>query len=177
MVMFEVHTSAANAPTLPWQARAPPALKLGEVDAAECRSIEERDFDTPREAGPASVGERLPISPTQRRTKSRAARALGRNSSFTSRNSLKDSKVRIILKYVGYFPRVKSLASASNCPASERHDVVCRLGTTYTGFWLQVLMVTDMKRSDSLLHPDLFRYHNHFEFLGVVGRTHLSEVY
>jgi hypothetical protein len=37
-------------------------------------------------------------------------------------------------------------------------------------------MVTGMKRSDSLLQPDLFRYHNHFEFLAPLGRTHLSEV-
>lgn len=39
-----------------------------------------------------------------------------------------------------------------------------------------MLLVTGIKRSDSLLQPDLFLFHNHFEFLGVVGRTHLSEV-
>ena len=37
-------------------------------------------------------------------------------------------------------------------------------------------MVSGIKRSESLLQPDLFRYHNHFEFLGLLGRTHLSEV-
>jgi tRNA A-37 threonylcarbamoyl transferase component Bud32 len=42
---------------------------------------------------------------------------------------------------------------------------------------LQVLLITDLKRSDSLADTDLFQYHNHFEFLGVIGATQLSEVF
>ena len=43
-----------------------------------------------------------------------------------------------------------------------------------------MLCVTEegrLKRSESLLDPDLFKYHRHFEFLGLLGKTHLSEVY
>ena len=40
----------------------------------------------------------------------------------------------------------------------------------------QVLLVTDMRRSESLLDSDLFQYHNHFEFLGLLGKTQSSEV-
>jgi len=34
-----------------------------------------------------------------------------------------------------------------------------------------------MRRSESVIHPDLFQYHNHFEFLGMIGATKLSEVF
>ena len=38
-------------------------------------------------------------------------------------------------------------------------------------------MVTDMRRTESVIQPELFQYHNHFEFLGMIGATKLSEVF
>jgi serine/threonine protein kinase len=38
-------------------------------------------------------------------------------------------------------------------------------------------MVTGMRRSESVIQPDLFQYHNHFEFLGLIGKTKFSEVF
>ncbi|KAG7672546.1 hypothetical protein Ndes2526B_g08935 [Nannochloris sp. 'desiccata'] len=40
-----------------------------------------------------------------------------------------------------------------------------------------VLLVTGMRRSESVIQPDLFQYHNHFEFLGLIGKTKVSEVF
>lgn len=41
----------------------------------------------------------------------------------------------------------------------------------------QVLVVTDMHRTESALDPALFQYHQHFESpWQLVGKTHLSEV-
>lgn len=34
-----------------------------------------------------------------------------------------------------------------------------------------------MRRSESVIQPDLFQYHNHFEFLGLIGKTKVSEVF
>jgi serine/threonine protein kinase len=34
-----------------------------------------------------------------------------------------------------------------------------------------------MRRSESVIQPDLFQYHNHFEFLGLIGKTKGSEVF
>ena len=74
-----------------WQLRAPPPLNLEGL-----ASFEERDYDTPRGDGaPGPMpSTSLPTSPSQRKTKSRAAHAFYRSGSFASRNSLKDSKVR-----------------------------------------------------------------------------------
>lgn len=38
-------------------------------------------------------------------------------------------------------------------------------------------MVTEAKRTHSVLNPDLFQYRNHFEFLRLVGKTATSEVF
>ncbi|GAB4813157.1 hypothetical protein N2152v2_000203 [Parachlorella kessleri] len=122
--------SAAESTGVPRSFLRPPALRVENLDALE--SPEYPSVDTPRSPGLGSGLAALPTSPSQRKTKSRAAHAFYRSGSFTSRNSLKDSKV---------------------------------------------LMVSGIKRSESLLQPDLFRYHNHFEFLGLLGRTHLSEVF
>lgn len=42
---------------------------------------------------------------------------------------------------------------------------------------LQVLLVTGMRRSESLLEPELFHYHDHFEFCSLIGETKTSEVF
>lgn len=42
---------------------------------------------------------------------------------------------------------------------------------------MQVLLVTEMRRSESVVHPDLFHYHDHFDFLGLIGKTKFSEVF
>ena len=56
---------------------------------------------------------------------------------------------------------------------------VCRsfLTSFFILYPLQVLLVTEMRRSESVVQPDLFQYHNHFEFLGIVGKTKFSEVF
>ncbi|KAL6777074.1 hypothetical protein ACKKBF_B20120 [Auxenochlorella protothecoides x Auxenochlorella symbiontica] len=41
----------------------------------------------------------------------------------------------------------------------------------------KVLLVTEAKRSHSVINPDLFQYHNHFEFLRLIGKTATSEVF
>ena len=38
-------------------------------------------------------------------------------------------------------------------------------------------MVTEMRRTESVLQPDLFHYHDHFDFLGLIGQTKNSEVF
>ena len=42
---------------------------------------------------------------------------------------------------------------------------------------MQVLLVTEARRSHSVINPDLFQYHNHFEFLRLIGKTANSEVF
>ncbi|KAI8106256.1 hypothetical protein M9435_000802 [Picochlorum sp. BPE23] len=41
----------------------------------------------------------------------------------------------------------------------------------------KVLMVTGMRRTESIIEPELFHYHDHFEFLGLIGETQTSEVF
>lgn len=41
----------------------------------------------------------------------------------------------------------------------------------------KILAVTGMRRTDSVMQPELFQYHNHFEFLGTIGATKISEVF
>jgi serine/threonine protein kinase len=38
-------------------------------------------------------------------------------------------------------------------------------------------MVTGMRRSESIIEPELFHYHDHFEFLSLIGETKTSEVF
>lgn len=38
-------------------------------------------------------------------------------------------------------------------------------------------MVTGMRRTESIIEPELFHYHDHFEFLGLIGETQTSEVF
>ncbi len=71
----------------------PSPLRLDVLDEAGSLGFDEREEDTPRSPGPALVNHSQPFSPTHRKTKSRAAHAFCRSGSFTSRNSLKDSKV------------------------------------------------------------------------------------
>ncbi len=42
---------------------------------------------------------------------------------------------------------------------------------------LQVLVTTAIRRSDSLVAPDLFQYHDHFTFLATIGETRSSQVF
>ncbi|KAK2075953.1 hypothetical protein QBZ16_001289 [Prototheca wickerhamii] len=42
---------------------------------------------------------------------------------------------------------------------------------------VKVLLVTEARRSHSVINPDLFQYHNHFEFLRLIGKTANSEVF
>ena len=70
----------------------PPPLRVENLDALE--SPEYSSVDTPRSPGLGNALAALPTSPSQRKTKSRAAHAFYRSGSFTSRNSLKDSKVK-----------------------------------------------------------------------------------
>jgi serine/threonine protein kinase len=51
------------------------------------------------------------------------------------------------------------------------------LGLTVVVISLQVLMVTDMRRTDSITEPELFHYHDHFEFLSLIGETKTSQVF
>ena len=37
--------------------------------------------------------------------------------------------------------------------------------------------MTGMRRSESLIEPELFQYHDHFEFCGLIGETKTSEVF
>lgn len=41
----------------------------------------------------------------------------------------------------------------------------------------KLLMVTDLRRSDSMLNTDLFSYNSNFERLGIIGQTKTSEVF
>lgn len=177
------------------QPNAPPALRLDLLD--DTTSLDYDSVDTPREPALGnpliSMAEGLPTSPSRKnKSKSRAAHSLSlsRNASFASRNSLRDSKVRSQPGRARQPARgPASWPSVARClPAPAACGLACSLSLpspTASALQeprvplppgLQVLMVTGMKRSESLLQPDLFRYHNHFEFLGVVGRTHLSEV-
>ena len=38
-------------------------------------------------------------------------------------------------------------------------------------------MVTGMRRTDSIAEPELFKYHEHFDFMSLVGETKNSEVF
>ena len=40
----------------------------------------------------------------------------------------------------------------------------------------QVLMATELKRTDSMLSPQLFHFDDHFEFEEIIGRSTMSEV-
>jgi len=51
------------------------------------------------------------------------------------------------------------------------------LGLMVVVISLQVLMVTDMRRTDSITEPELFHYHDHFEFLSLIGETKTSQVF
>ena len=128
--------------------------------------LDTRDYDTPREGddagSPLAVGLNLPASPNsvRKKTKSRAGKALSRN------DSLKESK-----------------ASCLNMGSLCYFFIYFLFSTVLTKIYsffinlLQVLMVTGMRRSESVIQPDLFQYHNHFEFLGLIGKTKVSEVF
>ncbi len=81
--------SAAESTGVPRSFLRPPALRVENLESPEYPSV-----DTPRSPGLGSGLAALPTSPSQRKTKSRAAHAFYRSGSFTSRNSLKDSKVK-----------------------------------------------------------------------------------
>lgn len=41
---------------------------------------------------------------------------------------------------------------------------------------VQVLLATQLKRTDSMISPQLFHFDDHFEFEEVIGRSSMSEV-
>jgi hypothetical protein len=49
-------------------------------------------------------------------------------------------------------------------------------GVPYKANDMQVLMATELKRTDSMLSPQLFHFDDHFEFEEIIGRSHMSEV-
>ncbi len=40
----------------------------------------------------------------------------------------------------------------------------------------QVLMATELRRTDSMVRPQMFQYDQHFDFEEVIGRSTMSEV-
>lgn len=97
----------------------------------------------------------------KKRTKSRANKRLSRQ------NSLKESKVslwnRIIMKFIKI--SVSYLLGASCWSSLQILQFV------------QVLMVTEMRRTESTIQPELFQFNSHFEFLSLIGQTRTSEVF
>ncbi|KDD73110.1 protein kinase, partial [Helicosporidium sp. ATCC 50920] len=70
--------------------------------------------------------------------------------------------------------RIPTVAPRRFCPA-----VLVGRGIVYRSDSLReskVLMVNDVRRTDSVLHPDLFQYQNHFEFISLIGQTQTSEL-
>lgn len=114
--------TAAAAAARPWLAHAPAPLHLDLLgDPEEEPGLDERDYDsvdTPRDLLVAHAAQGLPSSPraSQRKTKSRAAHALARHGSFTSRNSLKDNKVGRP-GVGGWPPHAPGVCSASGAPS------------------------------------------------------------
>ncbi len=41
---------------------------------------------------------------------------------------------------------------------------------------MQVLMATELKRTDSMVSPALFHFQDHFDFEHIIGRSSMSEV-
>ena len=58
----------------------------------------------------------------------------------------------------------------------EMLDVLLFCETTEIACGVQVLMATDLKRTDSVLTPGLFTFQEHFDFLSIIGKTPQSEV-
>jgi hypothetical protein len=133
-------------------------LELNAIDTSQRSGPDARDYDTPRDEGlncPASPAFGLPAVPlspqsVRKKTKARASRALSRH------DSLKEAKVRM-LPIPTLLPPHTHPPPLFPCP--------------------QVLLVTEMRRSESVLQPELFQYQEHFEFLDAIGKTKFSEVY
>ena len=63
-------------------------------------------------------------------------------------------------------------------PVSSRRLLgLPRLGRTDSLAENKVLVTTGLRRSESIVQPDLFHYHEHFSFLSTIGETKSSEVF
>jgi len=85
--------------------------------------------------------------------------------------------VRSFARVVSWNPPSPTKTRKLKPMSSRRLLGLPRLGRTDSLAENKVLVTTGLRRSESIVQPDLFHYHEHFSFLSTIGETKASEVF